>query len=389
MQVQVQEMIKRDTNMESLDFFVALNSRLDDPYNVFVRLDDLLKNNSLIYFYAYSLGKKKIILWGVFDINSNSFEIDDACKYNANDLKKILDSWKKNNYSYFFASTKNSYSSRLFQDEIFNNRKKENELLEKFKRYFMAKLNKNGLRGNDNKYKDIISQSDFEEKYNEILNTIINDSMKIFQTKKIKEKYSNMLNLIFTNIEFSKDENEVKKILMNFSDEADPYVKNIVKYILVNIFILIFVDFEEYRIAKYIEFLYKNKLESKEINQIKTYIQGSFLYEWIMELGRVLRVIDLNSFLYQYALILIKLTEEIINTTGGIIGGDNTMLQNNLTLNKMSIFFQDFISKSKYSKISLTSNIKLCPNPSSCEIGKEGCELYNFGTKTFSKYDLT
>lgn len=365
MQFQVRETIhkKEHQNVEELDLYVSLNTRLDDPYNLFVRLDDVINQKSLIYFYAYSLGKKKIVIWGVYDRNINEFLIDDACKYKLNDLKNILETWKSNQYQFLSASVKNSYSSRIYQDRIYQDRKQELILLENFKREF--------LKG----------EYDFDRVSNDGMAALVLDYAN--KTK----LYDPLLNLFYNNIDNVEDEIKFREILAK--DKITFSKKNLkAKLVLASIFILVFADMEEYRVAKYIQFLFnKNKDKNKE--KIQKYLNKTFLYQWLLFLINQFNISNEEKFLNDYAFIVIDLTEKNINTTNGIIGGDNKLL-NNPDLTEMSQFFEEFISKSKYSKITLTNNIKECPRYEECDMnGDETCALYNFGTYISSKYDLT
>ena len=85
---------------------------------------------------------------------------------------------------------------------------------------------------------------------------------------------------------------------------------------------------------------------------------------------------------------MVTMMEKKINQSDiGVIGashkGKTPLLEN------ISIFFEDFISKSKYSKISYTNDLPYCPNPQACLQSEEGCDVYNHGYKTTSSYDLT
>jgi len=370
MQFQVRETInKKDyrtehENVEELDLYVSLNSRLDDPYNVFVRVDDIINQKSLIYFYAYSLGKKKIVIWGVYDKNNNEFLIDDACKYRLNDLKNILDVWKSNDYQFLLASVKNSYSSRIYQERIYDNRKQELVRLEDFKLSFM------------------------KNNYN--LDKVANDGMAalVLDYSDKTKIYDPLLKLFYDNVDNVDDEIKLRQMLT--SDKIITSNKNkLAKIILTSIFILVFADMEEYRVAKYIQFLFSKGTKNGKKEQLQKYLNKTFLYQWLLFLIKEFNVTDEEKFLFDYANIIIDLTEKNINTTGGVIGGDNTMLKDP-ELAQMAQFFEDFISKSKYSKITLTNDIKECPRYEECDVNRdESCALYNFGTYVSSKYDLT
>ena len=118
-QVQRFQAVDKKRVVDDLDIFVGLHSPLDSPYNIFLRLKDIETNNSNIYFYGYSMGKQRVIVWGVYDRSGNQFLIDNACKYNPNDLKTIIDTWSQHKYDFFFTAMRDRMSDRLHQYKIY------------------------------------------------------------------------------------------------------------------------------------------------------------------------------------------------------------------------------------------------------------------------------
>ena len=60
MQFQVQERRNETEQRDELDLYIGLRTGLDDPFNIFVRVADLEEDRSMIYFYAYSMGKRRL-----------------------------------------------------------------------------------------------------------------------------------------------------------------------------------------------------------------------------------------------------------------------------------------------------------------------------------------
>ena len=93
---------------------VGLVRELDSPFNLFLNLKQLINpDNRYIYFYIYSMGKRKIILWGVYEKNKKEFIIDTGCKYNTDQLYTMTMKWKANNYTYIGNSVKNRPSTLI------------------------------------------------------------------------------------------------------------------------------------------------------------------------------------------------------------------------------------------------------------------------------------
>lgn len=376
MQVQVQEKKEAQDKKEEkedtdeLDLYVSLRSSLDNPFNVFVRLSDLDKD--MLYFYAYSFGKKKIIIWGVYDKINNEFLIDEACQYNPNELKGILDVWKNNNYKYFFASTKDRAGPRITQEILFGDRKTSLDAYVKFKTYFLSQLASKGY----------VKNPVVVEDYQEILDEVAKKGFKAAQD----ENHEKSLNLIYSQLN-QEDENKIRGMIArkDFSS-SDPYMSTLAKYVLANAYILAFLDIEEYRVAKYIDYLFKNPKDPND-KRIMNIVRGKFLYEWMLELSRVLGLYNSKQFILDYTKDIIRLTETTINRTDvGVLGARdvNKILP---SIEEMAMFFEDFIAKSQYSKISLTKNLPLCPTLESCQ--NQTCSLFEHGAKLSSQFDFT
>jgi hypothetical protein len=100
--MQQQTLEKRESQLNvNMENYVGLVSYLTDPFNLFLRLEDLEnKDIDLVYFFVYSIGKKKIMLWGTYSKDNNDFHIEAACKYTTPQLMPIYRYWQNNNFRY-------------------------------------------------------------------------------------------------------------------------------------------------------------------------------------------------------------------------------------------------------------------------------------------------
>ena len=403
MQVQVQTLVRKDEltqkDVDDLDLFVGLHSPLNSPYNIFLRLKDLENNNTIIYFYAYSLGEQKVLLWGIYDRSTNEFMIDDACKYNPNDLKYILDTWKNNNYEFFFTAMRNRMTSRITQYQIYGDDKnKMAELADSFKKEYLRRLVSLGSLSDKIRSKiespeyKIEPQSNIKFDLRSNHGNIDYDSLLVYVynagAKAVGEgDFKPTLKLLLDEVDTMEDEEVVENIITTNLWVGTEYHKNVAKHILVHLFLMTFLTVDDYRVAKYIDYIH-NQPEDNE--KLMKYLKGSFLYEWLLELGKSMRIYNLDRFIKNIANDILRLTEENINMTNvGVIGGPRITGQIGVLMENLSSIFEDFISKSMYSKISYANNLTPCPSIKSCENGEEKCELYSHGYTTTSKYDLT
>lgn len=379
MQFQVQKLVdvkKTEQEQDKLDLFVGLKSPLNDPFNVFLRVSDLEHNN--IYFYAYSLGKKKVVLWGIYDRSTNEFLIDQACKYNVNDLKSLLEVWKKQKYSFFFSGVRDRISSRMTQNILYNDRSDKLKLIRLFKKMYMGELINKGIISGTKENIDPVE-------YSTVLNRASKAGLKALSSPDFNVKqYSPSIDLLLNNLD-AEDERIIRNAIYNRSfNNLTPYQTNVVNHILIHIFILIFLDIDEYRIVKYIQHLNSNKNK-----QLKRYLKGGFMYEWLLELGKMLRVYNLEQFMKDVSEDVLRLIEEKINRSDvGVIGGEAIPINLKETVDDLSRRFESFIEKSEYSKTTFVNNLKMCPSLESCDKPKEGCELFYHG-EIESQFDLS
>lgn len=87
---------------------IGLVTPLDSPFNLFLNLKQLINpDKRYVYLYIYSMGKRKIILWGVYDKYTKEFIIDSGCKYSTNQLYSMTMEWKNSGYTYIGNSVTN------------------------------------------------------------------------------------------------------------------------------------------------------------------------------------------------------------------------------------------------------------------------------------------
>lgn len=93
---------------------VGVIRRINSPFNLYMRLTDFFNNSSYIYFVVYSIGKRKIILWGVYDKINKNFIVDSSCRYtNLNDLQNFRKASIQHNYSYVGNIVQNKINETL------------------------------------------------------------------------------------------------------------------------------------------------------------------------------------------------------------------------------------------------------------------------------------
>lgn len=86
---------------EQEDLNIGVIKPLIYPYNLFLNLKQLEDHNmEFVYFFVYTIGAKRIILWGVYDKSTEEFIIDGSCRYAPSELQTMVNTWKKNEQTY-------------------------------------------------------------------------------------------------------------------------------------------------------------------------------------------------------------------------------------------------------------------------------------------------
>lgn len=80
---------------------VGLMQPLESPYNLFLNLEQLFSPlTRQVYFFIYSFGARKIILWGTYDKSTHEFRVDSACRYRGAQLEEITRYWTQHGYTH-------------------------------------------------------------------------------------------------------------------------------------------------------------------------------------------------------------------------------------------------------------------------------------------------
>jgi len=99
-----------------LNEYVDVIVPLDDPQNLFLNLNNIMDPDSKdIYFFSYSMGKRKVVMWGYYNKNSATFTAEGTCRYNLVQLNAMLKVWRQNNYRPIGYSVKNKITKRVIK----------------------------------------------------------------------------------------------------------------------------------------------------------------------------------------------------------------------------------------------------------------------------------
>ena len=77
----LEEVLLDEQGRTEINRLIGIVERVENPYNIYVRLSDLMENQPILHFVIYSFGKKNALMWGLYDRTADPpFQIADACR---------------------------------------------------------------------------------------------------------------------------------------------------------------------------------------------------------------------------------------------------------------------------------------------------------------------
>lgn len=107
--------VQNQQRREDVDEYLGIYNELNNPILLFMNIQDLVNDRAYVYFFAYSMGKKKLVFWGVYRKQYQDFIIDNSCRYNTRELSGMLKEWETIGYSYISNSIKDRFTSRIYE----------------------------------------------------------------------------------------------------------------------------------------------------------------------------------------------------------------------------------------------------------------------------------
>mgnify|MGYP001056073222 CR=1 FL=1 len=88
-------MVKENKNNEEskLNEYLGIIEEFRDPYHLFLKKDDLQEGEIFIHYILMHMGKKKIVFWGIYDVRSKVFLVENGCKYQLKNFSNFYDYW--------------------------------------------------------------------------------------------------------------------------------------------------------------------------------------------------------------------------------------------------------------------------------------------------------
>jgi hypothetical protein len=90
---------QKQLQKDKLDQHLGIVVDLNDPFHLCIKLEDLQLNKNYLKIVIYSMGSKKEIMWGIYDIKKKKFEWEAGCKYTKLALlTKFLKKWHQTGF---------------------------------------------------------------------------------------------------------------------------------------------------------------------------------------------------------------------------------------------------------------------------------------------------
>jgi hypothetical protein len=111
--LQLPSLQKNNLRQEKLETYLGISHGLSDPFNLFINITDIEKNRNLIYFFSYSMGVKKVVVWGTYDRLTDKINVESGCRFNSWKYISYINIWKDMNYKLDTTLTENRINSRM------------------------------------------------------------------------------------------------------------------------------------------------------------------------------------------------------------------------------------------------------------------------------------
>jgi len=182
---------------------IGLISPLDFPFNLFLNINQLIDPDvNIVYFFVYSIGQKRIAMWGVYDKRTQSFSIDGACKYSLKELNDAMKQWKNSNFLYT-ANTVRNRPAELINSYLGTPQLTYSDYL-KYK-FIIAYFNQ------------LISQNELENRYPNLLSQIYNYIIRTYDVSPNEPEFQDDLSNYISSLvqQVTKYENNINRTDLN------------------------------------------------------------------------------------------------------------------------------------------------------------------------------
>ncbi len=243
-----QEESAEDLDLKNMEINIGVISPLTSPYNLFLNIEQILDPNSeVVYFFVYSFGKKRVVLWGVYLKENEEFVIEGGCRYTVSQLNKYINNWKGKDYSYIGNSVTNRISDVMAR-ELGNKRWAYTEYL----RYKFI------LAYYDNR----ISETELEERYPEEPDIFLENFYRKYDLSELVDTEIEITEQL--ELELSRLRNEITKYekSINRTDLSMQFINSLPTKAVEEIRFLTEKFYEAIKLGRYTEGNYYTALEN-------------------------------------------------------------------------------------------------------------------------------
>ena len=102
--------------------YVQFTIPFDKPLDIYIRVDDIFENR-FVYFFGYTMGRDRVVIWGVYDSKNDKLVIESGCNDIKYQLLKLLKIWKQNGILHVGAEQRNLIDDRINFNLFYGNEK--------------------------------------------------------------------------------------------------------------------------------------------------------------------------------------------------------------------------------------------------------------------------
>lgn len=118
-QAQEQGQATKTQEIFDLDQYVGIVPEFTNPFQLYIRVNDIERNASIVKFIVFSIGARRALIWGYYNIDLQQIIVQSACTFKLNQLMPLLRQWEANAFESASVMTKHGIA-QLMQELSLN-----------------------------------------------------------------------------------------------------------------------------------------------------------------------------------------------------------------------------------------------------------------------------
>lgn len=99
---------------EKLETYIGIVNGINSPFNLFINIENINNRDiPYVYFFSYSFGKNRVIIWGIYKKLENEIKIQSMCQFNSWYYTNYIKQWKEVGYEIYTTEFKNKFTNLI------------------------------------------------------------------------------------------------------------------------------------------------------------------------------------------------------------------------------------------------------------------------------------